>query len=598
MFFGKKFGAKLVCLLLTLTMLAVAAPMAMATVAFDDLLEAKKTPTEFTVTVDKTTVKPGDVVTATVAITGGERSITHYVYYPVWSNAAYEITGGEVIGLGLEADTGAVFQLHSGAVAVFSKAAVRTGELFRYTIQVKEDAAFGAYALTNSVETKRSGQDWNCTLIDATITVVDPNVHEHSFTKYVSNDDATCTEDGTETARCDGCEETHTRTVENSSLGHDYVKTVTPPTCTDIGYVVFSCSRCPEGYVGPETPSLGHSFTNYISNDDATWEKDGTKTAVCDREGCNETDTIVDEGSKLPHGWVQHGDEWFYYNKGFMVTGWFAYGPEWYYFGDGGKMYTGFLTYGGQQYFFDRSSGRMTANKWVSDSGKWYYFNKEGHMHTGWLELGGAKYYMKPDGAMVTGTVTIDGKKHKFDGNGIWQGELTKNGWVQENGKWYYYQEGVTATRWLEIAGKWYYFKPTGEMTTGWLAYGPYWYYFHADGSMYTGFFSYGGQQYFFDRTSGRMTTNKWVSDNGKWYYFDGNGYMVTGWLELGEYLYLLDPTTGAMWHDMWANAGNGRFYYFSSNGYIYKNGTYVIDGESCTFDEKGYCTNPPAWVH
>ena len=43
-----------------------------------------------------------------------------------------------------------------------------------------------------------------------------------------------------------------------------------------------------------------HSFTNYVSNNDATYEKDGTKTARCDHPGCNETHTITDPGTRLP----------------------------------------------------------------------------------------------------------------------------------------------------------------------------------------------------------------------------------------------------------------------------------------------------------
>ncbi len=40
-----------------------------------------------------------------------------------------------------------------------------------------------------------------------------------------------------------------------------------------------------------------HSFTNYISDNNATYDNDGTKTAKCDN--CDATDTIIDEGSRL-----------------------------------------------------------------------------------------------------------------------------------------------------------------------------------------------------------------------------------------------------------------------------------------------------------
>ena len=83
----------------------------------------------------------------------------------------------------------------------------------------------------------------------------------HTFTTYNSNNDATCTADGTETAKCDGCDHTHTQTDADSMLDH--------------------------------------SFTTYTSNGDATCTADGTKTAKCDN--CTAEDTVADAGSKLAH---------------------------------------------------------------------------------------------------------------------------------------------------------------------------------------------------------------------------------------------------------------------------------------------------------
>ena len=87
----------------------------------------------------------------------------------------------------------------------------------------------------------------------------------HSFTNYISDNNATCTTDGTKTAKCDRCSVTN--------------------TITDVG------------------SALGHSFTNYVSNNDATCTSDGTKTAKCDR--CSVTNTIADVGSALGH---THGE--------------------------------------------------------------------------------------------------------------------------------------------------------------------------------------------------------------------------------------------------------------------------------------------------
>ena len=115
------------------------------------------------------------------------------------------------------------------------------------------------------------GRQYYCRITDAEgnqiqseIVTLTLDVHEHSFTNYISNNDATCTADGTETAKCDSCDATDTRTVEGSKLGH--------------------------------------SFTQYVSDNNATCEEDGTKTAKCDR--CDATDTKFDTGSAIGHNYV------------------------------------------------------------------------------------------------------------------------------------------------------------------------------------------------------------------------------------------------------------------------------------------------------
>ncbi len=42
-----------------------------------------------------------------------------------------------------------------------------------------------------------------------------------------------------------------------------------------------------------------HEFTDYVSDGNASYESDGTKTASCNGEGCTETNTVPDVGSKL-----------------------------------------------------------------------------------------------------------------------------------------------------------------------------------------------------------------------------------------------------------------------------------------------------------
>ena len=66
----------------------------------------------------------------------------------------------------------------------------------------------------------------------------------HEFKNYVSNNDATCTEDGTKTAKCTRCDETKTVTDEGTKLQHNYETKVTEATCTADGYTTYTCTKC------------------------------------------------------------------------------------------------------------------------------------------------------------------------------------------------------------------------------------------------------------------------------------------------------------------------------------------------------------------
>ena len=82
------------------------------------------------------------------------------------------------------------------------------------------------------------------------------------------------------------------------SCTHNYASTFTEPTCDGQGYTTYTCTLCGHSYNALFIDPLGHSFTQYVSDGNATIDADGTKTALCDR-GCGQTDTVIDEGSRL-----------------------------------------------------------------------------------------------------------------------------------------------------------------------------------------------------------------------------------------------------------------------------------------------------------
>ncbi|MBO5145873.1 MAG: SH3 domain-containing protein [Lachnospiraceae bacterium] len=79
---------------------------------------------------------------------------------------------------------------------------------------------------------------------------------------------------------------------------HTYTEAVTAEAaCETDGVKTFSC-ECGDSYT-EAIPATGHSFTNYVYNEDAAYTADGTETAKCDN--CGETDTRTAEGTILTY---------------------------------------------------------------------------------------------------------------------------------------------------------------------------------------------------------------------------------------------------------------------------------------------------------
>lgn len=112
---------------------------------------------------------------------------------------------------------------------------------------------------------------------------VAPAECQHANTEVRNKKDANCTEDGfTGDVYCTDCGELVTAGTKINKLGHDYVPTVTAPTCTEKGYTTYVCSRCKDTYTGDETPAAGHKEAAAVEENkvDATCGKDGSYDEV------------------------------------------------------------------------------------------------------------------------------------------------------------------------------------------------------------------------------------------------------------------------------------------------------------------------------
>ena len=72
-----------------------------------------------------------------------------------------------------------------------------------------------------------------------------------------------------------------------NALGHDYQEEVTEPTCTEMGYTTYTCSRCGDTYKGDYTDAAGHKPGDWIIDQEPTTDSEGSKHKEC--EVCGET---------------------------------------------------------------------------------------------------------------------------------------------------------------------------------------------------------------------------------------------------------------------------------------------------------------------
>ena len=123
----------------------------------------------------------------------------------------------------------------------------------------------------------------------------------HRFTEYTSDNNATCTEDGTRTAYCDfGCGTTRTIADVGTKLGHSYSYFTydNNATCTKDGTMTAQCDNGCGAYssVNAKGTATGHSFTVYNVRP-ATYLDNKAYVSVCDF--CSKTDSYEQANTRL-----------------------------------------------------------------------------------------------------------------------------------------------------------------------------------------------------------------------------------------------------------------------------------------------------------
>ena len=163
----------------------------------------------------------------------------------------------------------------------------------------------------------------------------------------------------------------------------------------------------------------------------------------------------IDEGT----GWRQtKWGSWYYLENGNIVTGNKKVNGSEYYFNP--SMYIGMREDNGRYYLYDDSGTRQVwTNGWyqaiVYGETCWYNF-VSGKPASGWLN----GYYFGYNGYMTSGYVSTMSGIYMFDKDG----HLRTNGWICENGTWYYAgKTGRLYTGERKIGGVTYLFDDMGR---------------------------------------------------------------------------------------------------------------------------------------
>jgi len=185
------------------------------------------------------------------------------------------------------------------------------------------------------------------------------------------------------------------------------------------------------------------------------------------------------------------------------------------------------------------------------------------------------------------------------------------NGWVSEDGKWYYYEDGhKVVASWRKDSVGWVYLGADGAMLTdAWVQDSIGWCYVGGDGYAVTNCWKQDSVGWCYLNGEGSMVKNAWVETDGLWYWLNEEGYMVTnswrqdsvGWVYLGS--------DGAMLTNAWVMDSIGWCYvgddgyavtncwkqdsvgwcYLNGEGSMVKNDWVMTDGEWYYLNGDGY---------